>query len=401
MRVLFLNAVFPGPFRALARACGGAGHTVLFLAEAGQKSVTLPNVRRLRIAPPKPYDSSDAAEQECVRLLRRGARAGNAMLDLRRKGFVPDLVIAAASTGGSFYVRDVFPEAFCVCYGDWFSTQGRRREELRGNMRAVVNFAPAHVRNLWEYNALCDCHLAVTSSQWQRAQYPALLQQGIHVVHAGVNTRYFTPLAGSESKIGGATRELVTFCASPHDPVRGFGLFRKCLPRLLEERPDCLVVIAWPDKGRDGALKQREPDRIASPLELPEIPEDFRLRVRMLGPCSLDEYREILRRSTVHVYLAAPQIFSTGLLEAMSCGALVVASDTPPVREVVVHDVNGFLCTPRDTASMSKMLAEVLERASCLDHVRREARRTVRESYDAENQASRFLELVCNKMAER
>ncbi|MBO5489972.1 MAG: glycosyl transferase family 1, partial [Desulfovibrio sp.] len=79
MRILFLNSIFPGQFRALARAYGAAGHTVLFLAESGQKAAVLPGVRRLRLAPPRPYESSDAAEKEGVRLLRCGARGGNAM----------------------------------------------------------------------------------------------------------------------------------------------------------------------------------------------------------------------------------------------------------------------------------------------------------------------------------
>lgn len=37
-----------------------------------------------------------------------------------------------------------------------------------------------------------------------------------------------------------------------HDPARGFDQFRKCLPRLLELRPNCLVVLAWLDIAQTG-----------------------------------------------------------------------------------------------------------------------------------------------------
>mgnify|MGYP003614001610 CR=1 FL=1 len=91
MRILFLNSVFPGRFRYIAQAFGASpDNTVLFLAEPGQK-VAIPGVRRLRVAPPAPYGSADPAEKEIVTRLRRRARAGNALLSLRKKGFIPDI----------------------------------------------------------------------------------------------------------------------------------------------------------------------------------------------------------------------------------------------------------------------------------------------------------------------
>lgn len=118
MRILFLHGSFPGPFRLLAHSFGaGQENTVLFLSETGQKG-GLPGVRRLRLAPPLSHASDDPAEREAVLRFRRGARAGNAMLGLRKDGFAPDLVCASSSAGGSLYVRDIFPEAFYLVQAD-------------------------------------------------------------------------------------------------------------------------------------------------------------------------------------------------------------------------------------------------------------------------------------------
>lgn len=46
------------------------------------------------------------------------------------------------------------------------------------------------------------------------------------------------------------------------------------------------------------------------------LPEDQRVRVHVLGPRPLKEYRELLRASTVHVYLAAPHALTTGRWKA-------------------------------------------------------------------------------------
>ena len=250
MRILFLNSVFPGRFRSLAQAFGAnPKNTVLFLAETGQK-LAIPGVRRLRLAPPIPYDGDDPAEKEAVMRLRRAARTGNALLSLRRNGFVPDLICGAASMGGSFYVRDIFPKAFIVALGDWFYTNGENHCFFtRGTPRPPADFAPLRVSNLWEYNALGECHLPVTTSLWQRAQYPPALQREIKVVPSGINTRFFVP--GEEKKEGEepnecadpwgcASHEMVTFCGPCMTPRVGLTSFAsacracwKCAPTVL------------------------------------------------------------------------------------------------------------------------------------------------------------------------
>ena len=398
MRLLFLNSVFPGRFRSLAQAFGAIrDNTVLFLAESGQKT-TIPGVRRLRLAPPASYESDDPAEREIVTRLRRGARAGNALLALRKEGFSPDIICASASMGGSFYVRDIFPKTFYVGQADWFYTQGESHCFFtRGKPRPAADFAPARVANLWEYNALGECDLAVTSSLWQHSQYPDFLAKKLHVVHSGINTRFFSPLENQEERSG----ELVSFFGPPHDAARGFQQFKDCLPRLLEQRPNCLVLLSWLEnsQGEARALPSgRAEEEATRSVDSLNLPPEQRVRVHVLGPRPLKEYRELLRASTVHVYLAAPHALTTGLLEGMACGALIVGSDTPPVREIIRDGVNGFLCDFWDAEAMSAKVVATLENASTLDHVRSNAQQTILREYDGEVQTRRLMSLILHSM---
>ena len=316
-------------------------------------------------------------------------------------------------------MRDIFPKAFIVALGDWFYNNGESHCFFtRGTPRPPADFAPLRVSNLWEYNALGECHLAVTTSLWQRAQYPPALQREVKVVPSGINTRFFVPCeekreddaAVCTDPWGCASHEMITFCGPMHDPARGFDQFRQCLPRLLELRPNCLVVLAWLDIAQTGQKNGSSPapaectdtgKAMRRAVDILGIDQSFRSRVHLLGARSLKEYRAMLQHSTAHVYLAAPHVFSTGLLEAMACGTLVVASDTAPVREVVQDGVNGFLCDFWDHEKMAQTLADVLARAPQLGHVRRNARQTVQRSYDADVQTRRFMDLIEASMQSR
>ena len=48
------------------------------------------------------------------------------------------------------------------------------------------------------------------------------------------------------------------------------------------------------------------------------------------------------------------------MLEAMSCGALVLASDTEPVREVITDKKNGLLVPFKDHEMLATMLNEAI-----------------------------------------
>lgn len=406
MRVLFLHGVFPGTFRLPAHALGmQPENTVLFLSEAGRK-LSLPGVRRLRVSPPQPHESDDPAEQEVVSRIRRAAKTGNAMLRLRKDGFIPDLICASSSSGGCFYVRDIFPQALYLVQADWFYTKGENHCFFnQGRSRPAADFAPARVRNLWEYNAIGDCDLAVISSAWQKAQYPDFLAQRFHVLHSGIDVDFFSPKPNERYQDANldlsGVEEIVSFSGPIHDGARGFTQFAAAIEELLRLRPACHVLVAWPEQSphksrMPQATEARlcEEEKLRRCRESLPLSENARKRVHLLGASPVQEYRRMLRASTVHVYLTAPHALSTGILEAMACGALVVGSDTAPVREVLEHGVNGFLCDFWDSASIAEVAAGALALAPRMSGIRQAARERVLHNYHAGIQTERLLRLV-------
>ena len=127
---------------------------------------------------------------------------------------------------------------------------------------------------------------------------------------------------------------------------------------------------------------------------------DFDLdRLHFTGRLPRARYRDVLRASSVHVYLTIPFVLSWSMIEAMSTGCLVVASDTDPVREVVRDGGNGLLVDFFDTGALAERICDALDRPGDFSHLRDAARRTAVERYAAAKlvpQRARLLEAVAD-----
>lgn len=91
---------------------------------------------------------------------------------------------------------------------------------------------------------------------------------------------------------------------------------------------------------------------------------------------------QLLRVSAAHVYLTVPFVLSWSMLEAMSLQALVIGSDTAPVREVIAHGHNGLLVDFFDPAQLADTVCEVLAHPERYQALREAARQTVVQRYD-------------------
>lgn len=158
MRILFLHHTFPGPFRYLAARLGGLpGNEVVFLSERSRRDVWIPGVRNLTVSGVQPVMSEDRAERELMQMMRYGSRFANALLRLQQSGFEPDIVYAHPRWGCSFFVQDIFPQAFHAVYAEWYYTKGANYTFFtQGAPRPAVEFAQSRVRNLCQLNALAE-----------------------------------------------------------------------------------------------------------------------------------------------------------------------------------------------------------------------------------------------------
>jgi glycosyltransferase involved in cell wall biosynthesis len=121
------------------------------------------------------------------------------------------------------------------------------------------------------------------------------------------------------------------------------------------------------------------------------IPAD---RIIFPGAISHDLLRQLYQISTAHLYLTYPFVLSWSVIEAMSCGALIIGSDTPPVREIIRSGQNGLLVPFFDTDALADTILRVLQKPNDFLPMRIAGRKTIEHRFRLTDCLSRQKSLI-------
>lgn len=116
-------------------------------------------------------------------------------------------------------------------------------------------------------------------------------------------------------------------------------------------------------------------------IEKRAIPEK---NFSFVGHVGYFERSKILGEATVFVNPSFFENCSLSILEAMSCGTAVVASDVGGNPEIIESGKNGILVPPSNDKMLAKSIVSLLEDENFNKKIGREARRTVERSFSSE-----------------
>jgi glycosyltransferase involved in cell wall biosynthesis len=122
---------------------------------------------------------------------------------------------------------------------------------------------------------------------------------------------------------------------------------------------------------------------------------DFDLsRLHFTGRLPYPQYLQVLRASSVHVYLTRPFVLSWSMLEAMSTGCVIVASSTPPVTEVIHDGENGMLIDLFSSPDIVEKVERALDNPDDLRKLRTNAREIIMRNYNLSDLLPKHLEWI-------
>jgi glycosyltransferase involved in cell wall biosynthesis len=209
-----------------------------------------------------------------------------------------------------------------------------------------------------------NCDRGYSPTRWQRSLFPAAHRHKIDVAFDGIDTSVWRPLPKAPRRVGGVSVpdgvKVVTYATRGMESMRGFDVFMRTAKRLCDRRRDVVFLVVGQDRvcyGGDAAVTGGR-----SFKEWVLARDDYdRSRFAFLGLLPPAELARLFALSDLHVYLTVPFVLSWSLLNALACGATVLASDTAPVREVIRHGQTGLLTDFFDADAMADAAGRVLD----------------------------------------
>jgi glycosyltransferase involved in cell wall biosynthesis len=116
-------------------------------------------------------------------------------------------------------------------------------------------------------------------------------------------------------------------------------------------------------------------------LEKAVYSQNMQKQVKLLGYVKRNVLIRLYQNATVHVVPSHYEGLPTVILEAMSCGLPVVATNVCGNKEVISNGENGFLVPPKSPKLLAEAILNLLGNVSLRNRIGRAARKTIEERY--------------------
>ncbi len=396
MNILFIHQNFPGQFKFLAPALVRQGHNVVAMTMQKTEAQDWQGVKLV------PYSASRGTTADIHPWVSdfetkaiRGEACFKAALQMKASGFNPDVIIAHHGWGESLFLKEVWPQAKLAIYCEFFyhpqgADVGFDSEFPPKDAGDACRLRLKNLNNLLHFEV---ADAGISPTHWQASTFPQPFRDKITVVHDGIDTQAVAPnpaisLTLNQQLTLTKQDEVITFVNRNLEPYRGYHVFMRALPEILKRRSKARVLLvggddvsygARPDVAQHGGRNWKE---IFAQEVRPQISDADWARVHFLGNVPYQHFIPILQLSTVHVYLTYPFVLSWSLLEAMSAGCAIVASDTQPLHEAIRHNETGRLVNFFDHQALAQEVCTLLGQPRERQRLGANARAFAQQHYD-------------------
>jgi glycosyltransferase involved in cell wall biosynthesis len=259
VNILFIHQNFPGQFVHLsAELAKDKRNKVVALSIYKLPAPAGVMVRHYTMLRPAAPETHPLLQDQEAKVLRAEACAA-AALQLKREGFVPDLIVAHPGWGEALFMKDVFPQARLVIYCEYYYALEGQDVGFDPEI-PPLNFQQRcrlRLKNTTNLLSMEIADAAISPTLWQKSTFPAWAQDKITVIHDGIDTTRLQPNPHAELTLAATSEhgavhikagdEVLTYVARNLEPVRGFHVFMRILPEVLRRRPKALAIVVGGD----------------------------------------------------------------------------------------------------------------------------------------------------------
>lgn len=277
----------------------------------------------------------------------------------------PDLIVGHSGWGSTLFLRQLYPNVPVINYFEYFYRPSDSDLDFRPDVPAdELDRLRSPARNAMILLDMEYCVAGYAPTHYQHSLMPESYGPKIRVIHDGIDTAFWRERDMSERRIGNLRlaegERLVTYVSRGLEMMRGFDVFMKAAKRICDARDDVRFVVVGSDEVSYGGDLRYTGGRSFREHVLAQ--DDYDLdRIHFVGRVAPEQLARLFSLSDLHFYLTVPFVLSWSCLNAMACGATMLGSDTPPVREVITDGENGLLCDFFDDAAMAEHAMAVLD----------------------------------------
>lgn len=387
MHVLFVHQNFPAQFGHLAaELVRNDGWQATFVSQTPPPAGTVKTggIDRVTYAI---KGGAKEANHYCSRTFENAIWHTHAVYEAlaARPEIRPDLIVGHSGFGSTLFLRELYPDTPIVNYFEYFYRTRDSDMDFRKDFPNLpIDRLRARARNATLLLDLDNCDAGYSPTRWQRDRLPAVYREKVEVHFDGVDTRIWKPRRDEPRTIAGRPipqeLKIVSYATRGMESMRGFDIFMKAANVVAKRRSDVLFVVAGQDRVCYGGDSRHTGGKSFKEWVLAQDRYDLS-RFFFCGLLPPAELARLFGIADVHVYLTVPFVLSWSLVDAMACEATILASDTGPVREMIVPGQTGLLTDFFDVESMANAMERVVDSSGEFRALGQRAREVVEENY--------------------
>lgn len=405
MRVLLIHKGFPGQFKHLFLKLQQRGHEISVISKPKPKTLIPKGIAYTQYSIKK-GNSPDVNKfcREFETKIIRGEAVAKCADKLKSTGYYPDLILGHPGWGEMLFLRDIWPRCPQIHYLEFFYGVPGTDNDFEESMQRPLNWeerAYTRIKNAHLLSNMNSMEAGLTPTYFQHSLLPEWVKACTQVIHDGIDCDWLSPnnqarLIFKNGFILRSGMPIVTFINRTFEPYRGIHVFLESIKELQRLHSTFHTILV----GEDTPFVSYGKSRTDGAGWLTILKKEYGpgldwSRIHAVGKVTHTQLKTIYQISSAHVYLSYPFVLSWSMLEAMSCGCLVIGSDTAPVRELIKNGKNGILVPFSDAKQIKEQIHQALLYPSRYLAIKKEARRSIQDGYnliDCINKQVTFLE---------
>jgi glycosyltransferase involved in cell wall biosynthesis len=322
----------------------------------------------------------------------------------------PDLIVGHSGFGSTLFLRELYPDVPVINFFEYYyiphdpdSDMDFRRD--LGWEIPEIKYLRSRCRNAMILLDLQNCQVGYTPTNFQRSKFPKEYQPKLRTIFDGVDRKVYhghdealrPPLAHRQPRrLAGVdippNTRVVTYVSRGFESMRGFDIFMRAAKLIYQQFPDVVFLVIGTDRIAYGGDESYTGGKSFKDWVLAQDNYDLE-KIRFVGRVNPLDLARILASTDLHIYLTVPFVLSWSMMDAMSCGAVVLGSATSPVKEMIRDGENGLLADFFKPEQFAEKAVQVLRNPDEFRPLGRAAEKMIIEQYSLEAVLPKMLAL--------